>query len=217
MNQIVIIGAGDFGRETANVIERINAAAAEPVWELLGFADDDPSVQGTKIDGYPVIGTIASLNQAAQECFAVCSLGVAATRKKVLDKITNPHIRFATLIDPEAHLYKGVSVGEGSIICGGTVLAINVSVGNHVVINLNCTLGHDAVIGACSVINPGVNISGKVTVGCCSNLGTGSKIIQGLKIGENTTVGAGAVVIRDLPENCTAVGSPAKPIKYHAS
>jgi UDP-perosamine 4-acetyltransferase len=43
-------------------------------------------------------------------------------------------------------------------------------------------------------------------------LGTGTKVIQGLKIGKNTMIGAGAVVISDIPDNCTAVGVPARVI-----
>lgn len=43
----------------------------------------------------------------------------------------------------------------------------------------------------------------------------GAKIINRLQIGKNTIVGAGAVVSKSLPENCTAVGIPAKPIKFH--
>ena len=41
------------------------------------------------------------------------------------------------------------------------------------------------------------------------------KIINKIKIGEGTTVGAGALVHKNLPPHCTAVGFPAKPIKFH--
>ena len=47
---------------------------------------------------------------------------------------------------------------------------------------------------------------------CC---GTGVKIINQTSIGANTIVGAGAVVVKPLPAKCTAVGAPAKPIKFH--
>ena len=46
-------------------------------------------------------------------------------------------------------------------------------------------------------------------------VGTGAKIINQLEIGEYTIVGAGAVVAKTLPAKCTAVGVPAKPIKFH--
>lgn len=59
-----------------------------------------------------------------------------------------------------------------------------------------------------------MNISGNVDIGECAEMGTGMQIIQGKKIGAGSIVGAGAVVVKDIPENCTAVGSPAKPIKY---
>jgi acetyltransferase-like isoleucine patch superfamily enzyme len=65
------------------------------------------------------------------------------------------------------------------------------------------------------MLYPGAHVSGAVTVGKCSELGVGSQIIQCKTIGENTIIGAGAVVISDIHPNCTAVGCPAKPIKFH--
>ena len=45
---------------------------------------------------------------------------------------------------------------------------------------------------------------------------SGAKIINQVMVGQYTIIGAGAVVSKDLPENCTAVGIPAKPIKINA-
>lgn len=45
-------------------------------------------------------------------------------------------------------------------------------------------------------------------------LGAAVTIIGGVKIGNNVTVGAGSVVVKDLPDNCVAVGNPARIIKY---
>lgn len=213
MRKLVIIGAGDFGREMANVVERINEASIESKWNLIGFVDDNEIIQGTLIDGYEVCGTCEWLNNQQEEIYAICSLGVAKTRKKVISKINNDNVKWATLIDPDARVYKDAEVGEGSIICGGSILAINTKIHNHVIVNLNCTLGHDDIIDDYCVVNPGVNVSGKVHVKECTDLGTGAKIIQGNNIGPNTVVGAGAVVLRDIPAECTAVGCPAKAIK----
>ena len=106
-----------------------------------------------------------------------------------------------------------VIIGEGSIVCAHTIITVNITIGKHVIVNLDCTIGHDAVLNDFVTVYPGVNISGNTDIGYASELGTGMQIIQGKKIGERSIVGAGAVVIRDIPEKCTAVGSPAKPIK----
>ncbi|MFP3663242.1 acetyltransferase, partial [Burkholderia sp. SIMBA_043] len=58
-------------------------------------------------------------------------------------------------------------------------------------------------------------ISGEVIINKAVYVGTGAKIINLLEIGENTIIGAGAVVSKSIPANCTAVGIPAKPIKFH--
>ena len=57
--------------------------------------------------------------------------------------------------------------------------------------------------------------SGKTYISKKIAKNTGAKIINQLKIGKGTTVGAGAVVSKTLPENCTAVGIPAKVVKVN--
>ena len=212
MKDLIIIGAGDFGREISNIVERINAAGTDQ-WNLLGFVDDAPTMQGKTVDHYPVLGSCDWLKNYPKEIYAICSLGVSATRKKVISKLCGVNIKWATLIDPDARVYRDAEVGEGSVICGGSILAINAKVRKHVVMNLNCTLGHDSIVNDYSVINPGVNVSGKVQIGQCVDLGTGTKIIQGHSICDDVTVGAGGVVVKDINEIGTYVGVPVKKIK----
>ena len=207
---IVIIGAGGFGREIAWLIEDINKVKNE--WNIVGFVDDDESVQGKDINGYKVIGNINWLKE--QELFVVNAIGNPVIKKKVMDKLDGSKNQYPVLIHPSVIYSERVTFGEGSIICAGNTLTVDIQIGKHVIINLDSTIGHDSVIGDYSTILPSVNISGCVNIEKCVSIGTGSAIIQGVKIGNNTIIGAGSVVTKDLPENCTAVGVPAKPIKF---
>jgi len=211
MKDIVIIGAGGFGREVAWLIEDINKVNNE--WNIVGFVDDNKSIQGTEINGYKVVGDIDWLEK--QEVFVVNAIGDPVIKKKVMDKLDGSKNKYPVLIHPSVICSDRVSFGEGSIICAGNIITVNVEIGKHVIINLDCTIGHDANIGDYSTVLPSVNVSGFVKIEECVSVGTGSAVIQGVNIGRNTVVGAGAVVVKDLPANCTAVGSPAKPIKFH--
>lgn len=214
MKDLIIYGAGGFGREVAWLVERINKVT--PTWKLLGFIDGDESLQGTEINGYPVLGKDEDVKRYPDAHYVV-AVGASRTREKIIKNMRdiNPEFKFGTLIDPDAIISKTVTVGEGSIICAHTIITVNISIGNHVIVNLDCTVGHDAVLKDYVTMYPSVNISGCTSIGHAAELGTGMQIIQGKSIGDYSIVGAGAVVVKDIPENCTAVGSPAKPIKYH--
>ena len=213
MKDLIIIGASGFGREVAWLVERINNVA--PVWNLLGFADDNDAVHHTVVNGYPVLGGCDCLTQYPN-AYVVCAVGAAKIRKRIIDKVKaiSPATKFATLIDPSVEMSKLVSIGEGSIICAHTIITVNIAIGEHVILNLDCTVGHDAVLQDFVTVYPSVNISGNTNIGKYAELGTGMQIIQGKTIGDHSIVGAGAVVVKDIPANCTAVGSPAKPIKF---
>lgn len=214
MKKLYIIGAGGFGREVIWLVERINTVGKE--WEIAGFIDDNASVQGSLLNGYKVLGGCDYFDETQEECWVVCCIGSAGIRKMVVEKLMqHSNVKFAKLIDPSVLISDLVEIGEGSIICAGTIATVNISIGKHVIINLDCTIGHDVILKDFVTIYPSVNVSGNVVVGECAELGTGTQIIQGKNIGDSTIVGAGAVVTKDLPENCTAVGAPAKPIKFH--
>lgn len=213
LKKLIIVGVGGFGREVAWLVERINEK--DPTWDLLGFIDDNLSLQGQLINGYEVLGTTDSVLNYTDAYF-VCAVGNAVVRKKIIGKMTsiNPGIKFATLIDPTVEMSKLISTGEGSIICAHSIITVNIEIGKHVIVNLDCTIGHDAVLKDYVTLYPSVNVSGTTVLGECTEIGTGTQIIQGKTIGHHSIVGAGAVVVRDIPDKCTAVGTPAKPIKY---
>lgn len=206
--QIVIVGAGGFGREIAWLIERINANC--PTWNFLGFVDDGVDV-GTPINEYEVLGNTQWLLEQSEVTYCVCAIGNTTVRKKLVDKLSeNQNLQFATLIDPSVNYSSTVSFGEGSMICAGNNITVNVTIGKHTIVNLDCTIGHDVNLGEYTTLYPSVNVSGMTTIGSGSEIGTGSSIIQGISIEKNTIVGASSVVVRDLKESGTYVGVPAR-------
>ena len=213
MKDLIIFGASGFGREVAWLVERINKA--EPAWNLLGFMDDSESVQGAEINGYKVLGKAEDADKYP-EAYFVCAVGASRVREKIVNRLkaVHPEIKFGTLVDPSVEISDLVKVGEGTIICAHSIITVNIEIGCHVIINLDCTVGHDAILNDFVTLYPSVNVSGITNIGRAVELGTGMQIIQGKTIGDYSIVGAGAVVVKDLPGKCTAVGSPAKPIKF---
>lgn len=59
----------------------------------------------------------------------------------------------------------------------------------------------------------GATSKGRPTLGNNVSLGANVTIIGNVHIGNNVTIGAGSVVVKDLPDNCVAVGNPARVIK----
>ena len=211
MKNIVIIGAGGFGREVAWLIEDINKVKYE--WNIMGFVDENKDLKGKLINGYVVLGDLEWLKE--QDIYAVCAIGDPKTKKNIIGRLSGSKVKYPILIHPSVIKSDTNEIEEGSIICAGNILTVNIKIGKHVIVNLDCTIGHDVEIKDYSTVLPSVNISGCVITGECVNIGTNSAIIQGVKIGKNTIIGAGSVAIKDLPANCTAVGVPAIPIKFN--
>lgn len=213
MIDIVIIGVGGFGREVKVLIDQLNQV--ELNFNLLGYYDDAKNLDRS-YNGLPYLGTIDDLNQVESQTAVALGIGDPKIKAKIIARLTNSNLNFPALIHPNAIVSADdVSIGKGTLICAGCIITCNIQIGDFVTLNLCCTVGHDTVINDFASFMPSVNISGEVVIGNQVYAGTGAKIINQLEIGQNTIVGAGAVVSKSLPENCTAVGIPAKPIKFH--
>ena len=60
----------------------------------------------------------------------------------------------------------------------------------------------------------GKTLKGRPIIGDNVTLGANVTIIGPISIGDNVTIGAGSVVVKNIPNNCVAVGNPAKVIKF---
>ncbi|WP_167341851.1 acetyltransferase [Nonlabens sp. SY33080] len=214
MKDIVIIGAGGFGREVKSIIDRINLI--KPTYRLLGFYDDNQTLN-ENINGIPYLGDLNSLINNTNNIDVALGIGDPTVKEKIISRLlVNDTLNFPNIVDPNAIIGNDdITLGIGNIICAGVIITCNIKLKDFITLNLSCTVGHDTIIESFSSFMPSVNISGEVVINKKVYVGTGAKIINLLEIGENTIVGAGAVVAKSLPSNCTAVGIPAKPIKFH--
>lgn len=211
MEDIIIIGAGGVGKEVALLIEQINAY--KPTWNIIGFIDDNIKIHNIEVNGYKVIGGINCIDEF-ENIYVVCAIANYHVKKKIINNIKNKKIKYANIIHPSVYIGKTSVLGEGVIIYPGVVMTTNIKIGNHVLISPKCGIGHEVIIGDYSSILWNVSISGNVEIGEGCFIGSGATIVQNIKIGIDTVIGAGAVVIRQLPGRCTAVGVPAKAIKF---
>jgi len=84
------------------------------------------------------------------------------------------------------------------------------------VFNLNYTVGHDCIINNFVNIAPGANISGNLLIEQRAYIGTNAAILKGrsfenkIRIGKFSVVRAGSVVTKDVKNNATVVGIPAR-------
>jgi acetyltransferase EpsM len=187
------------------VIIEILESVDTPHIEVWDDADKPP------IWEYPVLKPFSSENWEDNQF--VISIGVNATRKRVAEKL-GAVATFGTAIHATARLSKRATIGEGTVVMGGVTINADTQVGKHCIINTSASIDHDCVIGDYAHVSPNATLSGDVHIGEGTYFGAGASAIQGIRIGKWCTIGAGTVVIRDIPDYATAVGNPARIIKY---
>lgn len=204
-DELVVVGAGGFGREVVDV-----AAAAG--FAVAGFVDDgEPDAELLARRGQALLGPIELLATWPGAC--VIAIAAGPVRAAIAEQVEAWGTTLASIVHPTAVAGEDVAWGAGFVACAHVSLTTNIRFGRHCHVNLNATVGHDCRIGDFVTINPGANISGDVRIGDGVMIGTGAAVIQGVEIGAGATIGAGAVVVRDVPQGVTAVGVPARPLR----
>lgn len=208
MKDIVIYGAGGFGREIACLIYRINTE--KPEWNLLGFLDDGEAV-GTKTEYGEVLGGLDYINSYPNEISVAIAIGTPSIIQKLAADITNPKVDFPNLIDPNVEFldWNNVRMGKGNIICARCVVSCNVDIADFNLFNIGVGIGHDASFGSYNVLMPNVNISGGVQTGNCNLFGVKSTVLQYLKVGNNVKIGAHSLLMRKAKDDGLYFGIPA--------
>jgi sugar O-acyltransferase (sialic acid O-acetyltransferase NeuD family) len=209
MNELVIVGAGGFARETAQAV----ADAGE--FTLLGHLDDNAALHGTEVDGVPVLGGCDLVRELPNARVVVCVGNPRdyAARARLVHRLALPVERYATVVHPTAAVSATSRIGPGSVLLAHCALTAAVRVGAHVAVMPHVVLTHDDVVEDFATLTSGVRLGGSARLERGAYVGSGALVREGTTIGAWSLIGMGSAVLGDVPPGEVWVGSPARRLR----
>jgi sugar O-acyltransferase (sialic acid O-acetyltransferase NeuD family) len=211
-----MIGAGGLSKELLDILIYEQNCNTH---EIILFDDLNVNLPEKLYDKFNILRSIKELKFQIDNGNndIILGLGNPKNRRKFYEELNEIGGVFKTVISKNASVgYFENSIAPGCIIMPGARITCNVEIGKGVLINLNSTISHDCKIGDFVEIACGVNIAGRCIIKSNVFIGTNATINPNIIIGENSIIGSGTVVLKDVPDNCTVVGNPAKIIKQNA-
>ena len=130
--------------------------------------------------------------------------GYERNENKILEKF--PHLG-TVIIEDFVEIGSNTSIDRGSLS--------NTKIGEGTKIDNLVHIAHNVRIGKHCEIIANAMLGGSVIIGDYTRIAPGTQIINGVSIGKNVLVGLGAVVIKDIPDNTTVAGVPAREINEY--
>lgn len=139
------------------------------------------------------------------------AVGDNITRNKIYDQLLEKNLTPVNAIHPSSVTDTSATiVTHGVMIAAGVIINPLAAIGKGAICNTGCIIEHECVVGDFSHIGPGAVLCGNVKIGNGTFVGANAVIKQGIIIGKNAMIGAGAVVVKNVPDNVTVIGVPAK-------
>lgn len=210
MKNLIIAGAGGFGREVYNM--------APGCWGygenflIKGFINDITDSLDA-YEGYaPIIGTIKDYVPQPDDVF-ICAIGDIEGRKKCAQLLLDRGAQFINLVHKSGGWDRNTVIGKGCILGIRVGISCDCRIGDFTIFQDECLVGHDTVIGDYCHFHARAFVAGHVRIGNAVHVGPYAMIHPNRKIEDNVTIGAGSFVIRDVKTGNTVYGNPAKKIK----
>lgn len=201
---MIIIGYSGHGFVVCGIIKAAGKTVA-------GYCDSEEKTYNPFL--LPYLGkedSEAALAAFEQTPFFI-SIGDNAIREKVYNKLAQKKLLPGNVIHPSAIIGSSVSIaGNGVMIAANVTINPLAKIGTGAICNTGSIIEHECVVGDFAHVGPGAVLCGNVKLGSRSFVGAGAVIRQGITIGNNAMIGAGAVVVKDVADNTTVVGIPAR-------
>lgn len=199
MDNLIIVGAGGFGKHLKSNIKNFNSNK----YNFVGFFDKNIKLK-TKFNE-------KNIKKNSKKYVFANGIGNFSYSwyPKIFLKYKKLGFEFINLIHKTAIISNKVKIGLGSVFMENSLVKSGSQIGDFCIINSSAIVSHDVDIGDYCNISLGAKIGGNCKIGKNTFLGINSTIIQGIKIGSNSIIGAGAVVTKDVGNNVVVIGNPA--------
>lgn len=208
MKNIIIVGAGGFGREVFHWLQDwiafdTNRRLAFQIKGFLGLDD-------TELDDFDlpvgILGHEETYKFEENDLF-VMAVGQPILKRKIADRMTELKAEFFTLIHPTAIVCSSAKIGQGVVLCPFSTVSSDVQLGNFAMLNAHASVGHDCKVGDYCVLSGYANLNGFVTLENEVFLGTRATVVATKTVGFQSKVSAHALVASDVPKQTTVIAN----------
>jgi len=204
MYDILIVGAGGFGRE---LYVWAKDSFPEDYYIIKGFLDDNRRALDNYNMDVGIIGNLHNYELKDQDRLLI-AIGNIKIKKRIITNLKKKGAKFLTLIHPKAIVLNTAKIGLGVVICPFAIVSDNVQLGDFVMMNSYSSCGHDAKVGKYCILSPYATLNGFVVLEEEVFLGTHSTVIAYKRVGYQSKISANSVVMRDVPEKKMVFGVP---------
>ena len=206
MHDIIIIGAGGFGREVYNWAKE---SFPSKNFKIKGFLSKNPSDLDNFNIGVRILGEESTYDIKEKDRFII-AIGDIDTKKLVVANLKKKGAQFLTLIHPTAIISSTAKIGTGAIICPFALVSDHAVLDDFVLMNFYSSCGHDAKVGKYCVLSPYATINGFGILEDEVFLGTHSTVTPNKKIGYRAKISANSVAMHDVSARSLVFGVPGK-------
>jgi len=206
MFDLVIVGAGGFGRE---VYHWARSAFDSGTHRLKGFLSNRPDDLAGRDFGASLLGDPDSYGIGPNDRFLL-AVGDPTLKRSLAERLRGRGALFATLVHSTAVVAPTARLGEGVVLCPFATVSDAVELGDFVMLNFYASVGHDGRVGRYATLSPYATVNGFASVGDDVFLGSHATVTSRRKIGDGARVGANVAVHSDVPPRTLVYAPKAK-------
>ena len=205
---MLIVGAKGFAKEVLEIILHEHLSN-----EIVFF--DDLSIDGNKklYDKYRILRNLKEASNYFQQIDNRFTLGLGnpIIREQLRERLESAGGILCSSISHLSHIGShDVSIGVGVNILPGAKISNSTFINDGCIVYYNSIITHDVYLGKFVEVSPNSALLGRCRIGDYTKIGANSTVLPDISVGKNCIVGAGSVVTKDVPDNTTVFGVPAR-------
>jgi len=211
MLDVIIVGAGGFGREILAWLWQCYSAEEFRLKGFLTRARDKQSLAGFNVVAN-VIGDPESYVPCENDRF-ILAIGDVDARRRTVEALTQQGARFLTMIHPSAVVSESAVIGEGAVLYPFVTVSNCAHLDSFVHLSLYASAGHDSRIGEFCLLSPYATLNGFAVLEDDVFLGSHTMVGPGQVVGRESRVSANTSVLHDVPPLSFVHGVPGRSTK----
>ena len=207
MLDLIIIGAGGFGREMHTLLGDVFTSETH---RFKGFLADRTNPRETKLG--PILATPEAYQPTATDRFLL-AIGDMEPRHRISESLAQRGGLFVSYIHPTAFIARTATIGRGAVIYPYATVSNEAQLDDHVHLNYYASVGHNAKVGCCCLLAPYATLNGFSILEEDVYVSTHATVVVGQRVGARSKISANSAVMRDVPTDSMVFGVPGRVTK----